>query len=144
MPETTRARQLPTAAPGPNRVRPPPPPTATSAAGGAAASSTAGGVRRNLFQSQLTRRPTPSSSASAETLRLDTCVDVLSDSDEIVVRNKQGELEVFEATGSSPVGEGDESAVDEKEEMESKPLPPIDRLLFSGSLTRFSLSIYRE
>lgn len=54
--------------------------------------TTAAGVRRNLFQSQLTRRPTASSSASAETLHLD--VDVLSDTSEIVVRDKHGEIEL--------------------------------------------------
>ncbi|KAM0395013.1 hypothetical protein ACHAQC_004854 [Fusarium culmorum] len=51
------------------------------------------GVRRNLFQSQLTRRPTAgSTSTSAETLHLD--VDVLSDTSEIVVRDKHGEIEL--------------------------------------------------
>ncbi|CAI4210400.1 unnamed protein product [Parascedosporium putredinis] len=98
------------------RVPAPPPPTTTTTAG----------VRRNLFQSQLTRRPTPSSaSTSTETLRLDSCVDVLSDSDEIVIRDKQDELE---AGGEDPIalamedeGEGDEGQyVDEKEEMEKE------------------------
>ena len=79
-------------------------------------------VRRNLFQSQLTRRPTPGAppagggaGAGAEALRLEGCVDVLSDSDEIVVRDKKGEVEV-EGPGFV---EGDEG-VDEREEMESK------------------------
>ncbi|KAH6892188.1 hypothetical protein B0T10DRAFT_287783 [Thelonectria olida] len=54
--------------------------------------NTTSSVRRNLFQSQLTRRPTASSSASAETLHLD--VDVLSDTSEIVVRDKHGEIEL--------------------------------------------------
>lgn len=49
-------------------------------------------VRRNLFQSQLTRRPTTSSSTSAETLRLDA--DVPSESEDIVVRDKNGEVEL--------------------------------------------------
>ncbi|PHH68974.1 hypothetical protein CDD80_7093 [Ophiocordyceps camponoti-rufipedis] len=49
-------------------------------------------ARANLFRSQLTRRPTVSSTASVETLRLD--VDVLSDTSEIVVRNQQGEVEL--------------------------------------------------
>lgn len=72
-------------------------------------------VRRNLFQSQLTRRPTTAGpSGSSEGLRLEGCVDVLSDSDEIVVRDKKGEVEV-EGPGFV---EGDE-AVDEREEMES-------------------------
>ncbi|KAJ4321648.1 hypothetical protein N0V84_005200 [Fusarium piperis] len=54
--------------------------------------SSSASVRRNLFQSQLTRRPTGSSSTSAETLHLD--VDVLSDTSEIVVRDKHGEIEL--------------------------------------------------
>ncbi|RMJ15992.1 hypothetical protein BHE90_007108 [Fusarium euwallaceae] len=56
--------------------------------------TSAASVRRNLFQSQLTRRPTGggSSSTSAETLHLD--VDVLSDTSEIVVRDKHGEIEL--------------------------------------------------
>ncbi|KAI5461259.1 hypothetical protein BGZ63DRAFT_230896 [Mariannaea sp. PMI_226] len=51
-----------------------------------------GSIRRNLFQSQLTRRPNASSPASAETLHLD--VDVLSDTSEIVVRDQHGEIEL--------------------------------------------------
>ncbi|SPO00626.1 uncharacterized protein DNG_03375 [Cephalotrichum gorgonifer] len=94
MPEQNRPRAPP--APAPLRRPAPPPP-----------------VRRNLFQSQLTRRPTPASS-SAETLRLDSCVDVLSDSDEIVVRDKQGEVEVEGA----PEGIEEDEGVDEREEME--------------------------
>lgn len=70
-------------------------------------------MRRNLFQSQLTRRPTPATS-SAEALRLDGCVDVLSDSDEIVVRDKQGEVEV-----EGPDAIEDDGVMDEKAEMES-------------------------
>lgn len=114
MPDPTRPRG-PSNAPSQARARVPAPPTTTTA-----------GVRRNLFQSQLTRRPTPSSaSTSTETLRLDSCVDVLSDSDEIVIRDKQDELE---AGGEDPIalamedeGEGDEGAyLDEKEEMESE------------------------
>ncbi|OIW30075.1 hypothetical protein CONLIGDRAFT_356802 [Coniochaeta ligniaria NRRL 30616] len=52
----------------------------------------ASNVRRNLFQSQLTRRPTASSSTSAETLRLDA--DAPSESEDIVVRDKDGEVEL--------------------------------------------------
>ncbi|KAJ4249466.1 hypothetical protein NW762_012321 [Fusarium torreyae] len=69
----------------------------TTTNGGAVSRSRNGassaGVRRNLFQSQLTRRPTAgSTSTSAETLHLD--VDVLSDTSEIVVRDKHGEIEI--------------------------------------------------
>lgn len=80
--------------------------------------ATSAGVRRNLFQGQLTRRPTASSSNSAETLRLaDVDVDVLSDS-EIVVRDKHGEIEL----GDPPVlmlEDEDEVPVDERHENES-------------------------
>lgn len=67
-------------------------------------------VRRNLFQSQLTRRPTPSAPPSPA----GACVDVLSDSDEIVVRDKGGEAEVV-----GPEGVEEDGVVDEKEEAES-------------------------
>ncbi|KAI1377420.1 hypothetical protein F4677DRAFT_444648 [Hypoxylon crocopeplum] len=54
------------------------------------------GVKRNLFQGQLTRRPTPTTSSSndsAETLRL-ADVEVLSDTSEIVIRDKNGDFDV--------------------------------------------------
>ena len=95
MPEQTRRAAQPPAQAPLRRPAPPPP------------------VRRNLFQSQLTRRPTPATS-SAEALRLEACVDVLSDSDEIVVRDKEGEVEV-----EVPEGLEEDGVVDEKEEMES-------------------------
>lgn len=93
--QTRRAAQPPAQAPL-RRPAPPPP------------------VRRNLFQSQLTRRPTPAAN-SAEALRLEACVDVLSDSDEIVVRDKEGEVEF----DGPPEGAEEDGVVDEKEEMES-------------------------
>ena len=74
-------------------------------------------VRRNLFQSHLTRRPTPSSSTSAETLRLDT--DAQSESSEIVVRDKNGEVELGDPP-PPPVDDPDEMAVDARHENESK------------------------
>ncbi|KAI0005169.1 hypothetical protein F4779DRAFT_633571 [Xylariaceae sp. FL0662B] len=74
------------------------------------------GVRRNLFQSQLTRRPTPTSSNnSAETLRLD--VDVLSESSEIVIRDKNGEFEVGDPP-TPPLDDPDEGALDDAQENE--------------------------
>lgn len=77
------------------------------------------GVRRNLFQSQLTRRPTPSSSNSAETLRLD--VDVLSDTSEIVVRDQHGEIELGDPP--TPILEDPEEVpVDDRQENESESL----------------------
>lgn len=64
------------------------------------------GVRRNLFQQHLTRRPTTSStSTSAETLRLD--VDHESDSSDIVIRDKNGEFEIEELS-VQPFDEQDE------------------------------------
>ncbi|KAK0636278.1 hypothetical protein B0T17DRAFT_74908 [Bombardia bombarda] len=68
-----------------------------STGGGPSASS----VRRNLFQSQLTRRPTARGSlASNETLRLDTDMQQQSDplslssSSDIVIRDQNGEIEL--------------------------------------------------
>ncbi|KAM0373260.1 hypothetical protein HYE67_006958 [Fusarium culmorum] len=76
------------------------------------------GVRRNLFQSQLTRRPTAgSTSTSAETLHLD--VDVLSDTSEIVVRDKHGEIEL----GDPPtpmMDDEDEIPLDNAQECEKE------------------------
>lgn len=86
------------------------------------------GVRRNLFTSQLTRRPTPTSSNnSAETLRLDPAptaaaakatVDVLDDQGgEIVVRDQHGEIELADPP-SPEVDELDEGALDDGQENE--------------------------
>jgi hypothetical protein len=75
------------------------------------------GVRRNLFQNQLTRRPTAgSTSTSAETLHLDA--DVLSDTSEIVVRDKHGEIELGDPP--TPMMEDeDELPLDHRQESES-------------------------
>ncbi|KAI1126376.1 hypothetical protein F5Y10DRAFT_212768 [Nemania abortiva] len=103
-----------------------------------AATSAAAGVRRNLFQSQLTRRPTAaettrpgggggggpvgpaatasSSSTSAEALRLDA--DVLSESSEIVVRDKNGEFEVGDPPTPPLDDPDDEAALDDAQENE--------------------------
>ncbi|ODA84064.1 hypothetical protein RJ55_02582 [Drechmeria coniospora] len=76
--------------------------------------TTGGTVRPNLFRSQLTRRPTATSSAHpTETLRL-ADVDVLSDSSEIVVRNPQGEIELGDPP-ALPLEEQDEQAEDRRE-----------------------------
>ncbi|KAK9420307.1 hypothetical protein SUNI508_06576 [Seiridium unicorne] len=77
-------------------------------------SSSSGNVRRNLFQSQLTRRPTPTSSTSGETLRLD--IDVLSETSEIVIRDKNGEFEVGDPPTPSMDEGSEEGAVDEERE----------------------------
>ncbi|KAI1468430.1 uncharacterized protein F4812DRAFT_368360 [Daldinia caldariorum] len=93
-----------------------PPPHARPGTNRTARANTAG-IRRNLFQNQLTRRPTPTttttaaaaaaamatttsssqssanSNNSAETLRLGD-VEVLSDTSDIVVRDKNGEFDV--------------------------------------------------
>ncbi|KAH6684118.1 hypothetical protein B0J14DRAFT_663908 [Halenospora varia] len=61
------------------------------------------GIRRNLFQATLSRRPTTSStSTSAETLRLD--IDHESDTSDIVIRDKNGEFEI----GDPPMQSFDE------------------------------------
>ncbi|KAI8714403.1 hypothetical protein NCS52_01160000 [Fusarium sp. LHS14.1] len=81
-------------------------------------SSASASVRRNLFQSQLTRRPTAgSSSTSAETLHLD--VDVLSDTSEIVVRDKHGEIELGDPP--TPMLEDDDDVpMDHRQETEKE------------------------
>ncbi|TGJ86511.1 hypothetical protein E0Z10_g2221 [Xylaria hypoxylon] len=99
------------------------------------AATTTAAVRRNLFQSQLTRRPTPtettrpgagdiantsmttsSSTNSAETLRLD--VDVLSESSEIVIRDKNGEFEIEDPPTPPLDDPDDEVALDDAQENE--------------------------
>jgi hypothetical protein len=76
----------------------------------------ASGVRRNLFQSQLTRRPTPSSSTSTETLRLDA--DAQSESSEIVIRDKNGEIELADPPTPPIDDDRDEVAPDARQENE--------------------------
>ncbi|KAH8898541.1 hypothetical protein GQ53DRAFT_777894 [Thozetella sp. PMI_491] len=72
-------------------------------------------VRRNLFQSQLTRRPTSNSTTSNETLRLDS--DVQSESADIVIRDKNGEIELGDPP-TPPVDDPDEMALDASHENE--------------------------
>ncbi|KXJ93118.1 hypothetical protein Micbo1qcDRAFT_203240 [Microdochium bolleyi] len=93
----------------------PPPPTATTTT-----ITTNSGVRRNLFQSQLTRRPTPTSTGSAETLRLgDNNVDVLSDTSEIVVRDKNGDFEIGDPP-TPPLEDPEDGGLDEAQENEQE------------------------
>ncbi|KAI2473708.1 hypothetical protein F4781DRAFT_245 [Annulohypoxylon bovei var. microspora] len=76
------------------------------------------GIRRNLFQSQLTRRPTPttsSSNASAETLRL-ADVEVLSDTSDIVIRDKNGEFDVGDPPTPPPDDPEDDGGLDDAQE----------------------------
>lgn len=85
---------------------------------GATAATTNAGVRRNLFQSQLTRRPTPTSSTSGETLRLgDNNVDVLSDTSEIVVRDKNGDFDIGDPP-TPPLEDLEDAGLDEAQENE--------------------------
>ncbi len=105
--------------------------------------TSATGVRRNLFQSQLTRRPTPTetarpggggggvnntsmtTSSSAETLRLD--VDVLSESSEIVIRDQNGEFEIEDPPTPPLDDPDDEVALDDAQENERTHCPPHAR-----------------
>lgn len=89
------------------------PPTSGTHRPRAPPGAVASAVRPNLFRSQLTRRPTASSSNSADTVRLD--VEVLSDSGEIVVRNQQGEIELGDPP--TPILETDEP--EDRDESES-------------------------
>ncbi|KAJ1329489.1 hypothetical protein MN608_06225 [Microdochium nivale] len=87
---------------------------------GATAATTNAGVRRNLFQSQLTRRPTPTSSTSGETLRLgDNNVDVLSDTSEIVVRDKNGDFDIGDPP-TPPLEDLEDAGLDEAQENEQE------------------------
>ncbi|KAH7166070.1 hypothetical protein EDB81DRAFT_273062 [Dactylonectria macrodidyma] len=78
---------------------------------------TSASVRRNLFQSQLTRRPTASSSTSAETLHLDA--DVLSDTSDIVIRDKHGEIELGDPP-TPALEDEDEVPLDHRQESEKE------------------------
>ncbi|KAK6952238.1 hypothetical protein Daesc_006772 [Daldinia eschscholtzii] len=99
-----------------------PPPHARPGTNRTARANTAG-IRRNLFQSQLTRRPTPTTSSqssnnSAETLRLGD-VEVLSDTSDIVVRDKNGEFDVGDPP-TPPLDDPEEGAgaLDDAQESE--------------------------
>ena len=72
------------------------------------------GVRRNLFQNQLARRPTASSTSSGETASTTRGIDFDSAADmNIVVRDKNGDIEVFDPLA---LLEDDNGAIDEREE----------------------------
>ncbi|KAL8392841.1 hypothetical protein RB595_002865 [Gaeumannomyces hyphopodioides] len=74
-------------------------------------------VRRNLFQSQLTRRPTPTSSGESDTLRLDP--DAPAESSDIVVRDKNGEVELDDPP-TPPIDDPDEIALDPRQQSEKE------------------------
>ncbi|KAL8363978.1 hypothetical protein RB601_009634 [Gaeumannomyces tritici] len=74
-------------------------------------------VRRNLFQSQLTRRPTPTSSGESETLRLDA--DASAESSDIVVRDKNGEVELDDPP-TPPIDDPEEIALDPRQQSEKE------------------------
>ncbi len=94
-------------------------------------------VRRNLFQSQLTRRPTATSSSSASSdglLRPDadqqqapsgssavstTAATAASTSADIVVRDKNGDVELGDPP-TPPLDEPDDAVLDARHENESK------------------------
>ena len=83
----------------------------------ARATAPSSGVRRNLFQGQLTRRPTPGSSSNpTESLELD--VEVLPGSSEIVVRDQHGEVELGDPP-TPEMEEQDQMALDDRQETES-------------------------
>jgi hypothetical protein len=102
------------------------PSSTTSSASSSRLRHTDAPVRRNLFQSQLTRRPTPTSSNSAETVRLDS--DALlhdasassASSSEIVVRNHNGEFDYEAPPTLDLLDDGDEPPADDEHEIESK------------------------
>ncbi|KAK6856039.1 hypothetical protein PG990_000538 [Apiospora arundinis] len=97
------------AAPRTNRT------AAPSATASTAATVAPGAVRRNLFQSQLTRRPTSTSSNSAETLRMDA--DNVSNTSDIVIRDEHGDFEVGDPP-TPPMDEPEAEALDDMQENE--------------------------
>lgn len=79
----------------------------------------ASGVRRNLFTSQLTRRPTPTSSSnSAEPSRADGAEDTNTSSSDIVVRDQHGEIDL-EDPPAPELDEHEDGALDDRQENES-------------------------
>jgi len=102
--------------------------TGSRGAGVGSTSSSTSSVRRNLFQSQLTRRPTAGSSSSAststsqaETVRLDSNgstsrLSSESNSD-IVIRDKDGEIHLLDPP-TPPLDEMDEMILDTRQENE--------------------------
>ncbi|KAI1259385.1 hypothetical protein F5Y18DRAFT_299921 [Xylariaceae sp. FL1019] len=119
-------------APPPNLRQP------TSRTTRAATATTGGGVRRNLFTSQLTRRPTSSADANAPGTALTpssnpphttflssnpaetVCLDpqALSDASEIVIRDQNGEFEVGDPP-TPPLDDAEEDpALDDAQENE--------------------------
>lgn len=84
-----------------------------------------GGVSRNLFQSRLTRRPTPiagvgpSSAApttvesSAEAIRMAAAENEDSD---FIVRDRNGDIEIGELPMAGVLDEGDEGVMHDQEE----------------------------
>lgn len=80
---------------------------------------TSSSVRRNLFQSQLTRRPTASTTTSEETVRLEMD-GANSETDDIVVRDQNGEVECGDPP-TPPVDEDeDEHMMDSNQESKSE------------------------
>ncbi|KAJ2904287.1 hypothetical protein MKZ38_008346 [Zalerion maritima] len=74
----------------------------------------AAGVRRNLFQNQLTRRPTASSISSGDSSSTARGIEFEPASDvSIVARDKKGDIEVFDPL--SLIGD-DGGALDDREE----------------------------
>lgn len=113
-PSQPMARAAAAAAPRANRTTA----AAASAATASAATTVApGAVRRNLFQSQLTRRPTSTSSNSAETLRMDA--DNVSNTSDIVIRDEHGDFEVGDPP-TPPMDEPEAEALDDMQENERK------------------------
>lgn len=97
-----------------------PPPLARTAATRPANGTASSGIRRNLFQSRLTRRPTPTSSNPSETSRMDT--EIMSDSSDIVVRDQNGEFEIGDPP-TPPLDEPEDDALDDVQENERTPAP---------------------
>lgn len=117
-----------------------PPAAQQSQAGPSTTSSSNTGIRRNLFQGQLTRRPTagPGSSNPNEPVGTTRNAGALgameveedeSASSDIVVRDKNGEVELDEPP-TLVVDDPDEIALDMRQENESELVALHRRMIF--------------
>ncbi|KAH7363103.1 hypothetical protein B0T11DRAFT_91086 [Plectosphaerella cucumerina] len=105
----------------------PPPRRAPPVTGGV------GGVSRNLFQSRLTRRPTPvagagpassthpgsaipSEESASEMLRMGTPGSGGSESGDVVVRDRNGDIVIGELPMAGVLDDGDEGVMHDQEE----------------------------
>lgn len=101
--------------------------TAFAATSSTSQTTSSSSVRRNLFQNQLTRRPTPASSAEASSQEKEAFTISSgggSDLSDIVVRGRNGEIELDETPLVPVEGDADEVAIDMMVENQSTYFSP--------------------